>query len=88
LSIFAFAHRHATHSFVLSICFFLINPHILISSNYLSESSKVGSFGYCKGDFIILQILFSMFEIKMYSIIVLKVCSVTIALNFLFAIVR
>ncbi len=88
LPIFAFAHHHATHSFVLSISFFLSDPHILISSNYLNESSKVGSLGYSKGNFTILHILFNMFEIKVYSIIVSKVFGVTIALNFLFAIVK
>jgi len=41
-----------------------------------------------KAFFIILHILFHMLEIKVYSIIVSKVFGVTIAINFLFAIVK
>ncbi len=88
LSIFAFAHHHAAHSFVLSICFSHFNPHVLIFSNYLRGFSRVGSFEYSKGVFIISHILFSMFEIKVYLIIVSKVFGVTIAVNFLFTIVK
>ncbi len=67
LSIFSFAHCHVAHSFVLSICFFHFNPHVLISSNYLKGSKKVGSLGYSKGIFIILHNLSNMLEIKVYS---------------------
>jgi len=88
LLIFAFTHCHAAHSFVLSICFFHFDPHVLISSNYLRGSSKVGSLRYSKGVFIILHILSSMLEIKVYSIIVSKVFGVTIVVNFIFAIVK
>ncbi len=78
LSIFAFAHRHASHSFVLSICFFHSVPHVLISSNCLRGFNKVGFLGYSKGVFIILHILFSMLKIKVYLIIASKVFGVTI----------
>ncbi len=88
LSIFTFAHHHAAHSFVLSICFSHSNPHVLISSNYLRRFSRVGSLGYSKAIFIISHILFSMLEIKVYSIIVSKVFGMTIVVNFLFAIVK
>jgi hypothetical protein len=53
----------------------------------LKGYSKVGFLGYSKGVFIILHILFSMFEIKVYSIIISKVFGVTIVVNFFFAIV-
>ncbi len=88
LSIFAFAHRHAAHSFVLLIFFFHSDPHVLIFCNYLRGFNKVGSFQYSNGVFIILHILFSTFEIKVYSIIVSKVFGVTIAVNFFLAIVK
>ncbi len=88
LFIFAFAHCHATHSFVFSICFFHSYPHVLISSNYFKGSSRVGSFGNSKVVFIILHIPSSMFEIKVYLIIMSKVFGVTITINFLFAIVK
>jgi hypothetical protein len=82
LSIFAFTLHHAAHSFVLSICFFHFDPHILISNNYLSESSRVGSLGYSKGGFIISHILSNMFKIKVYSIIISKVFGLTIGVKF------
>ncbi len=88
LTIFTFTHCHVAHSFVLSISFFHSDPHVLISSNYLNRPSKVGSLGYSKGVFIISHILFSMLEIKVYSIIVSKVFGVTIAMNYFFAIVK
>ncbi len=87
LLIFAFTHHHATHSFVLSKKFSHYDPHVLISSNY-SPSSKVGFLGYSKGVLIILHIISSMFDIKVYSIIISKVFGVTIDVNFLFAIIN
>ncbi len=48
----------------------------------------MGSLGYSKGVFIISHILSSMFEIKVYSIIISKVFGVTIVTNFLFAMFR
>ncbi len=81
LLIFTFTYRHATHSFVLLIFCFQFDPHVLISSNCLKGSSRVGSFGYSKGVFIIFHILFIMLEIKVYSIIVSKVFGVTIVVN-------
>jgi len=81
LSIFAFTLHHVAHSFVLSICFFHFDPHILIF-NYLSGSSRVGSLGYSKGGFIILHILSNMFKIKVYSVIISKVFGLTIGVKF------
>ncbi len=82
LSIFAFIHHHVAYSF-----FVHFDPHVMISSNYLKGSSRVGSLGYSKDVFIISHILSNMLEIKVYSIIVSKVFDVTIIVNFLFAIV-
>ncbi len=48
----------------------------------------MGSLGYSNGVYIILHILSNMFEIKMYSIIVFKMFCVTIAMNFIFAIIK
>jgi hypothetical protein len=48
----------------------------------------VGSLGNSKGIFIISHILFSMLEIKVYSIIISKVFGVTITIIFFFAIVK
>jgi O-antigen/teichoic acid export membrane protein len=81
LSIFAFVHYHATHSFVLLILFLHYDPHVLICNNYFKGSSRMGSLGNSKGIFIILHILFHMLEIKVYSIIVSKVFGVTIAIK-------
>jgi hypothetical protein len=88
LSVFTLAHCHATHSFVLSIFFFHYDPHVLTCSNNFKGSSGVGSLGNSKGIFIILHILSHTLEIKVYAIIVSKVFGVTIAINFLFAIVK
>jgi len=88
LSIFAFAHRHVAHFVVLSNCLFHSIPHVLISNKFFKGSRKVGSLRYSKGFVVILHILSSMLEINMYSIIVSKVFSVTIFVNFCFAIVK
>jgi hypothetical protein len=48
----------------------------------------VRSLGYSKGDFIILHILFSVLEIKVYSIIFSKVFGVAIVVNVFVAIVK
>jgi hypothetical protein len=63
------------------------NPHVLILSKCLNGFNLVLSLGYSNNFFIILQILSSMLEIKVYSIIDSKVFSVTIGDNFLFTIV-
>jgi hypothetical protein len=82
LFIFAFTRDHDAHSFVLSIFLFHYVLHVMISSNYLKGFSKVGwSLRYSKGVFIISHILFSMIEIKVYSIIVSKVFGVTIVIK-------
>ncbi len=86
LSIYTFAHRHATHSTVLSITFFHYVPHVLIPSKFLRGFSLVLSLGYSNGFFVILQILFSMLEINMYSIITSNVFGVIVGDNFLFTI--
>jgi hypothetical protein len=88
LSIFTFAHCHATHSFVLSITFFHYVPHVFISSNYYSGDYRVSSFGYSQGFVIISHILSSMLEINVYPIIDSKVFGVKIGVNFLIAIVK
>jgi hypothetical protein len=88
LSIFAFAHRHATHSVVFSICLFHYVPHVLICNKFFKGSSKVGYLGYSKGFVVILHIISNMLEINVYSIIVSKVFGVTIFVNFHFAIVK
>jgi hypothetical protein len=88
LLIFAFAHRHAAHSIVLSIFLFHYVPHVLISNKLFKGSSKVGSLGYSKGFIIILHILFTMLDINVYSIKVSKVFGLTIPINFHFAIVK
>ncbi len=88
LSVFTFTHHHTTHSFVLSNFFSHYDPHVLICSKYFKGSSRVGSLGNSKSIFIILHILFHILEIKVYSIIVSKVFGVTIAINFLFSIVK
>ncbi len=48
----------------------------------------MSSFGYSQGFIIISHILFSMFEINIYSIINFKVIGVKIGVNFLLAIVK
>ncbi len=88
LSIFAFAHHHATHSVVLLIFLFHFVPHILISSNFLKGFNKVGSLGYSKGFVVILHILSRLLKINVYSIIVSKMFGVTILVNFHFAIIK
>ncbi len=88
LSIFAFAHHHATHSIILSIFIYYFVPHVLIFSKFFRGSSKVGFLGYSKGFIVISHILFNMREINVYLIIVSKVFGVTIFLNFCFAIVK
>jgi hypothetical protein len=88
LSIFTFAHHHAAHSIVLSIYFFHFVPHVLISSKFLRGFNKVGSLGYSKGFVVISHILSNMIEINVYTIIVSKVFSVTILVNFYFSIVK
>ncbi len=68
--------------------FFHYIPHVLISSKFLGGSNKVESFKYSKGFVVILHILSNMPKINVYSIIVSKVFSVTIPLNFCFAIIK
>ncbi len=87
LSIFAFVHCHVAHTYVLSITLFHFVPHVLILNKCIKGSSLVLSLGYSKDFFVILQILSSMFEINMYSIIDFKVFGLIIGDNFLFAIV-
>jgi len=86
LSIFAFAHHHVAHSFVLLITLFHSIPHVLISSKCLKGPNLVLSLGYSNSFFIILQILSNVLEINMYSIIDFKVFGVKLGDNFFFAI--
>jgi len=82
-------HPSSCHPFSYFInCLFHFVPHVLISSKFLTGFTQVGSLGYSKGFVVILHILSSMFEFNVYSIIVSKVFSVTILVNFLFAIVK
>ncbi len=85
LSIFTFAHHHVA---LWSIYFFHFVPHVLIFSKFLRGSNKVGTLGYSKGFVVISHILFYMLEINVYTIIVSKVFSVTIFVNFHFSIVK
>jgi len=88
LSIFTLAHRHATHSFVLSITLFHSTPHVLISSKCRRRSSLVSSLGYSNDFFVISHILFNMLEINVYLIIDSKVFGVTFGVNFFLLIVE
>ncbi len=83
LSIFALAHCHVDYSIVLSITLFHFVPHVLISSKCWRGSSLVSSLGYFNGFFVISQILSSMFDNNVYSIIDSKVFGVTFGVNFL-----
>jgi len=72
----------------LSITLFHFVPHVLILKKCWRGSSLVSSFGYSKGVFVISQILSSMLEFSVYSIIDSKVFGVTFGVNFLFPIVE
>ncbi len=82
LLILAFAHRHATHSSILSIALFHYFPHVLISSKCQKGTSQMSSLGYSIVFFVISHILSSMLEINIYSIMHSKVFGVIICSNF------
>jgi len=89
LFIFAFTHCDATHSFVLSIfALFQYVIHVMIFYKCQLTISWVSFLGYSKGFIVISHILFSMFEINVYSIIDSKVFGVTIGVNFFLPIVK
>ncbi len=88
LFIFALAHHHVVHSFVLSITLFHYVPHVLILSKCWRGSSLVSSLWYSNFFFFISQNSISMLEINVYSIIDSKVFGVTFNVNFLFSIVK
>ncbi len=88
LFIFAFAHHHVAHSFVLSIVLFYFVPHVLIFSNYQKGISQVSSVGYSKDFFVISHILLNMLEINVYSVINSKVFGLIVGVYLLLAIVK
>jgi hypothetical protein len=86
LSIFAFAHRHATHSFVLLIGFSHFFPHVLILANTGGGVTECHLFDIPKV-LLSFHIFYksNMLEISVYSIIDSNVFSVEIGENFLLA---
>jgi hypothetical protein len=81
LSTFALTHRHVAHSSILSITLSHFVPHVLISNKCQRRSNLVSFLRYSNSFFVILQILFNMLEINVYSIIDSKVFSVTFGVN-------
>jgi hypothetical protein len=85
---FAHCHRHAMHSFVLSIALFHYIPYVLIFNKCRKETNQVLSLGYSQGFVVISHILFSMLENNIYSITDSKVFDVRIGVNLLLAIIE
>ncbi len=77
------------HPFIYCVNYlFHFVPHVLILSKCQRGFNLLSSLGYSNKFFVILQILSSMFEIDVFSIIDSKVFGVTFGVNFLLPIVE